>query len=175
MAGLVLSYHVPCGSQYYRLDLCYQPQYKNWAPQDVSSPAVGPSMSLTQEIVAKCNNMTEVRVWVNSSGTDSSATTTLTVRAPGEEKDVITKTFSNASISPGGWLSVRFPVEAASLAQLYQLKLTGSSDGGIRLGYSEKAEYLDGKLFENGAPVSQDILFQYGCVAGLRSLIFAPR
>jgi uncharacterized membrane protein len=171
VAGLILSYHVPCGSQYYRLDLCYQPQYKNWAPEDTSSPAIGPTMILTQEIVAKCSDMTDVRVWVNSNGSDRAGTTTLSLRAPTEEKDVVTKTISNASISPGGWITAAFPVEAASLSQLYLLKLTGSSPNGIHVGYSEKAEYLGGKLFENDQPVSQDILFQYGCVAGLRKLM----
>jgi hypothetical protein len=128
-------------------------------------------MILTQEIVAKCSNMTEVRVWVNSNGADPAGTTTLSLRAPTEEKDVVTRTFSNASISPDGWLTADFPTEPSSLNQLYLLKLRGSSPDGVRVGYSEKAEYLDGKLFENDTPASQDILFQYGCVAGLRELM----
>ena len=83
----------------------------------------------------------------------------------------MTQTFSNASISPDGWITARFPVEPRSLNQLYLLKLTGSSPNGIRVGYSEKAEYLDGKLFQNSQPMAQDILFQYGCVSGVRAAI----
>ena len=60
-AGLVLSYHVPCGSQYYELSLCYQPQYKNWAPESVSSPPISSNLTLTQEIVPLCDRMTELR------------------------------------------------------------------------------------------------------------------
>ena len=172
VSGLLLSYHVPCGSEYYRLDLCYQPQYKNWAPQETSSPAIGPGTTLTQEIVARCDNMTELRVWVNSRGTDPSATTTLALRAPTEEKDVVAQTFPNASIASGGWLTVRFPAEPSSSNQLYLMKLTGSSPDGVQVGYSGEGEYLDGKLFENDTPVGGDVLFQYGCVAGLRQLVF---
>jgi hypothetical protein len=171
VSGLLLSYHVPCGSQYYRLDLCYQPQYKNWAPQDTSSPAIGPSMILTQEIVARCDNMTDIRVWINSSGTNPIGTTTLSLRAPTEEKDVVTQTYSNSSISSGGWLTARFPVEPGSLNRLYQLKLAGSSPDGVRVGYSGEGEYLDGKLFENEQPMTRDILFQYGCISGLRAAL----
>ena len=48
--------------------LCYQPQYKNWAPESVSSPPISSSFTLTQEIVPACDRMTELRVWVNSEG-----------------------------------------------------------------------------------------------------------
>jgi len=115
--------------------------------------------------------MTEARVWVNSRGADPNGTTTLSLRAPTEGKDVVTQTFVNASILPGGWLTARFPTEARSLNQLYQLKLTGSSPDGIQVGYSAEGEYLDGKLFENDRPMAEDILFQYGCIAGLRAAI----
>jgi uncharacterized membrane protein len=175
VGGLILSYHVRCGSQYYRLDLCYQPQYKNWAPQSVSSPPVSPSMTLTQEIVPACNGMTELNLWINSHGKDPSATTTLTFRAPTEEKDIVQQTFANGDITEGGWLSVGFSPEWHSNHQLYLLRLVGSSADGIRVGYSEKPEYLDGKLFENDTAMGQDILFQYGCIAGLRSLQMANK
>jgi hypothetical protein len=170
MGGLLLSYHVSCGSQYYRLDLCYQPEYKNWAPETASSPIISPTLTLTQEIVPACDGMTELRVWVNRSGTDPTGTTTLTLRAPNQQKDLVEQTFTNAEISRDGWLTVRFSPEWQSDNQLYLLKLAGSSPNGNRIGYSGKAEYLDGKLFENETPVAEDVLFQYGCIAGLRSL-----
>ena len=74
-AGLILSYHVPCGSEYYRWSLCNQPQYKNWAPESVSSPPISSTMTLTQEIVPACDGMTELRVWVNSNGGENGGTT----------------------------------------------------------------------------------------------------
>lgn len=169
--GLILSYHVPCGSQVYQWGLCYQPEYKNWAPDTVSSPPVSSSLTLTQEIVPACDQMTELRVWVNSRDSDPEATTTLLLRAPTQEKDILHQTLRNADLAEGTWLALRFPAEMHSSGQLYILTLTGSSpDDGLRLGYSQKPEYLDGRLLENDTPMGQDILFQYGCVAGLQEL-----
>jgi uncharacterized membrane protein len=169
-AGLVLSYHVSCGSEYYRWSLCYQPAYKNWAPGSLSSAPISPAFSLTQEIVPACDGMTELSVWVNSNGTDSAGTTTLAVRAPTEQKDVVQQTLTNAAVPRDGWLTVRFAPEWQSNNQLYLVTLKGSAAGGIQVGYSDKSEYLKGKLLENQTPVAQDILFQYGCVAGLQRL-----
>jgi len=170
MAGLVLSYHVPCGSQYYTTSLCYQPQYKNWAPGSVSSPAITSSLMLTQEIVPACDSMTEFRFWVNSNGTDRELSTSILLRAPTQEKDLFRSVYRNADIAPNGWLTVRFPSEPSSAGELYILTLTGSGPDGIRVGYSARPEYFSGKLLENDVALGQDILFQYGCVAGLRQL-----
>jgi uncharacterized membrane protein len=167
-AGLLLSYHVPCGSQYYRWSLCNQPQYKNWAPESVSSPPLTSTMTLTQEIVPACDGMTELRVWVNSNGGDNEGTTTLLLRAPSREAVLEEVTHQNPAIAERGWLTVTFPPEWDSGGQLYLLKLSGSTTDGIRVGYSEKPEYLRGRLLENDIPLGQDVLFQYGCVAGLQ-------
>ena len=170
-AGLVLSYQVTCGSQYYRLGLCYQPQYKNWAPEAASSPPVSSTMTLAQEIVPACNGMKEMRVWVNSTGADPSGTTTLTLRAPTQQKDLVAQTFRDADIPKGNWLTVSFSPEEQSQGQLYMLTLQGSSAGGIQVAYSLKSEYHTGKLYENNTSISQDMIFQYGCVAGLQKLL----
>ena len=170
VAGLILSYQVTCGSQFYQPGLCYQPQYKNWAPEASSSPSITPAMTLTQEIVPACNGMEEMRVWVNSTGTDPSGTTTLNLRAPTEEKDVVNHTFTNSQITKDGWLTVSFNPEWQSDNQLYILTLKGSSASGIQLATSIKSEYHTGKLFENNTAIEQDMIFQYGCLAGLQKL-----
>jgi uncharacterized membrane protein len=175
VGGLVLSYRVTCGSEYYRSGLCYQPQYKNWAPQTDSSRPVSPNLALTQEIVPACNGMTELSVWVNSQGTDPNGMTELTLRAPTQQKDVVQQMIKNAGVSPSAWLTVHFKPEWKSRDQLYVLALRGSSPGGIQVGYSEKPEYLKGRLYENEAALGQDMLFQYGCIAGLQELWPTPR
>ena len=172
VAGLILSYHVPCGSEYYGWSLCYQPQYKNWAPESVSSPPISSSLTLRQEIVPACSGMTELSVWVNSKGSDPKGTTKLTLRAPTQEKNVALGMFKNADLVERGWLTATFPPEWNSEDQLYLLQLTGSVSDGIRLGYSEKPEYLRGKLLENDTSLGQDLLFQYGCIAGLQKWFY---
>jgi len=171
VAGLILSYQVTCGSQFYQPGLCYQPQYKNWAPEASSSPSITPAMTLTQEIVPACNGMEEMRVWVNSTGTDPSGTTTLNLRAPTEEKDVVNHTFTNSQITKDGWLTVSFNPEWQSDNQLYILTLKSSSANGIQVATSIKSEYHTGKLFENNTAIEQDMIFQYGCLAGLQKLV----
>ena len=170
VGGLILSYQVTCGSQFYRLGLCYQPQYKNWAPEASSSPSISPAMTLKQEIVPACNGMTEMRVWVNSTGTDPSGTTTLILRAPTEQKDVVDTTFTNSDMTKDGWLTANFNPEWQSANQLYILSLQGSSTNGIQVAYSLKSEYHTGKLFENAVSMGQDMIFQYGCLTGLQKL-----
>ena len=125
-------------------------------------------MTLTQEIVPACDDMTELLVWVNSPGSDPAATTQITLRASQQERDVVRKTFKNVEIPEDGWLKLAFSPEPSSAQNLYLLTLRGSSAGGMQVGYSERPEYMQGKLFENDAAVGQDILFQYGCVTGLR-------
>ena len=169
--GLLLSYHVPCGSEYYQAGLCYQPEYKNWAPGAASSPPVTPAMTLTQEIVPACNGMQQVLVWVNSPGSDASGTTVFTLRDPRQSTDLMQQTFQNADLPEGGWVRLNFPPQDSSQDNLYLLTIGGSSPGGMQAGYSLKPEYLKGKLSENGKPVSQDILFQYGCLAGLQKAL----
>ena len=124
--GLVLSYHVPCGSEYYRWSLCYQPEYKNWAPESVSSPPVTGSLTITQEIVPACNGMTELSIWVNSNGEDQTGKTSVVLRAPTQEKNLIEAEFENNALTERGWLSVKFPPEWNSADQLYLLRLSGS-------------------------------------------------
>ncbi len=170
-AGMMLSYHVPCGSEYYQLGLCYQPVYKNWAPDAASSPAVGPTMTLKQEIVPACNRMQELDVWVNSPGTDPTGTTQFVLHSAQGGVDIVNKTVKNADIPEYGWVRLSFPPEAASQNNLYLLTVSSSSSNGIHLGYSLKADYTDGKSYQNASPLSQDVLFQYGCRAGLEELL----
>jgi uncharacterized membrane protein len=168
--GMILSYHVPCGSEYYQLGLCYQPVYKNWAPEAASSPPVGPFMTLTQEIVPACGEMQEVDVWVNSPGSDAAGTTEFMLRSTRANAVVIQKALRNGDIPETGWVRLKFKPESGSQGSLYLLSVSSLSSDGIRLGYSLKADYTDGKLYENGKAVSQDVLFQYGCRAGLQQL-----
>ncbi len=165
--GMILSYDVPCGSAYYQPGLCFQPVYKNWAPEAASSPPVGPSMVLTQEILPKCNEMQEVDVWVNSPGPDPVGTAQFTLRSSQGGALVAQRTLKNGDVPENGWVRLVFQPQAASQNNLYLLTVSGSSPHGLRVGYSLKADYTDGKLYENGSPVSQDVLFQYGCRAGL--------
>ena len=80
------------------------------------------------------------------------------------------RTFTNSTIAKVGWLTVNFKPEWQSNGQLYILMLRGSSADGIQVAFSLKPEYFAGKLFENDNAIRQDMIFQYGCLAGLQKL-----
>jgi predicted membrane protein DUF2142 len=174
IGGLILSYHVPCGSEYYRFSLCYQPVYKNWAPESASSPAVSPAMTLTQEFVPACNGMKELRVWVNSRG-NPNGTTELTLVSSDPDRHVAQQTFLNADIRGDDWLRMQLSPDWQSMGKVYRLVIQGSSPDGMTVGYSLKPEYALGKLYENNVRTGKDVLFQYGCIAGLQKLSQTPK
>jgi uncharacterized membrane protein len=172
--GLILSYHVACGSAYYKLDLCYQPVYKNWAPDDRYSPAVSQQMTLTQEIVPECNEMTQLRVWVNGSEADPSTSVRFSLHDPHLDRTLVDDSVLASQLPAGGWYAWNFPAESASSGRLYILTIQSENpDGerGVHISYSLRPEYPPGKLFENQEPVSHDIIFQYGCLAGLQKIV----
>jgi uncharacterized membrane protein len=170
MIGLMLSYHVTCGSEYYRLDLCYQPLYKNWAPESYSSPSLSNGFTLAQEIVPVCNGMTQLQFWVNSTGTVPSGTTEVTLRDTLLNSNLAQQSFSNTQIPRDGMLTINFSPDWHSINKLFLLQIVGISADGIQLGYSQKPDYPKGRLYENNVPVEHDILFEYGCIAGLQKL-----
>jgi uncharacterized membrane protein len=171
LGGLILSYHVPCGPQFYRFDLCYQPNYKNFAPEVSYSPPVSDQFILTQEIVPACDGLTALRLWVSTAQLDRSGTTQFTLRDQNRSLDVVRSAIPNADFPAAGWYTLTFDPDWDSAGKLYTLTIGGPGDpGGLRVSYSLRPEYLDGKLYENGQNVSEDVIFQYGCIAGLNKL-----
>ena len=167
IAGMYLSYHVPCGSQYYQPGLCYQPNYKNWAPDELYSPPIGDQLTLSQEIVPECNGMSELRIWVNAAGADRIQTTQFVLKDIQSNREVVHVSVPNADLPAGAWYSLTFPADWASSGKFYLLTIRGdTSSDGPKIAYSLKQEYPAGKLFENGQPISKDLIFQTGCVAG---------
>ncbi len=164
-AGMYLSYHVVCGSQYYRAGLCYQPNYKNWAPDERYSEPVSSQLTFKQEIVLECNGATEVRMWVNGEDVDPEGTTEIIVQDVGSGREIFRTDVENSQFPDGSWYGVQFEPDWESLGKFYLLTIASESSG-PRLAYSLRPEYPAGKLFENDQPVPHDLIFQTGCVAG---------
>ena len=166
--GMYFSYHVPCGSQYYRTDLCYQPNYKNWAPDDLYSPPITDQLTLKQEIVPECNGVTELRVWVNAVNADMSASTQFTLTDINDKKDLIQVSVPNSELPTGAWYPLNFQPDWESNGKFYLLTIrTDQPDiTGPQIAYSLRQEYPAGKLFENDDAIQKDLIFQTGCIAG---------
>ena len=167
--GMYLSYHVVCGSQFYQSGLCYQPNYKNWAPDEQYSNPVSTQLTLKQEIVLECNGASEVRVWVNASEADPSGTTKFILQDVAQGREIIQETVSNSEFPHGDWYAIPFDPDWESLGKFYLLSIASDTTG-LQIAYSLRAEYPAGKLFENDQPMPQDMIFQAGCVAGWDAL-----
>ena len=172
MVGMYLSYHVLCGSQFYRTDLCYQPNYKNWAPNELYSPPITSTLTLTQEIVPECDGVSELRVWVNAADADPNTITEFIIKNIDQDNVLSTVNVLNSELPHGGWYSLNFPPDWESNGKFYLLTIHGNSQNnpGPRIAYSLRNEYPAGKLLQNDQPMEKDILFQTGCVAGLNKI-----
>ena len=168
IVGMYLSYYVICGSQYYVGGLCYQPNYKNWAPNDLYSAPISADLSLKQKFSAECDGMTEFRVWLDSSAATPNGITEFSLVNLDTDLAVVNLSVSNADLPQKTWYTLTFPPDFNSAGKSYAFHISdGSGKGdGPQIAYSLKPEYLRGKLFENETAVDNDIIFQVGCIAG---------
>lgn len=168
VAGMYLSYHVPCGSQYYQPGLCFQPYLKNSAPDDLYSPPISNQLTLTQEIVPECNGMTELRVWVNANGASPDGSTDFILKDINLDQELINLSIINSELPNGDWFPLSFAPDWASDGKFYLLTIRkdGQGDLGPRIAYTQRSEYTAGKMYENDQPILKDLIFQTGCIAG---------
>jgi len=172
ITGLWLSYHVPCGSQYYQQGLCYQPNYKNFSPESNYSEPLSNNLKLTQEIVPECDGMTTVRIWVNTAESSLQNQTEFSFTDQ-DGSSLIREILKNEELPSSGWYSLSFQPEWESSQKIYILTLKAMNNlqkNGIKIAYSIRPEYPQGLLYENEEVSEQDIIFQYGCIAGRQKL-----
>lgn len=170
VGGMHLSYHVKCGSQFYSPGLCYQPNYKNWAPDDQYSEPLSSILSFRQEAVAECSGMTEFRLWMDATTADLTGRTVITLKDIHGDREISRVSESNDKLPRRNWFVLTFPAEWNSSGRLYMLELRSESGQGPRLSLSLRPEYLEGRLYENGNPIGRDLIFQIGCVAGWQAM-----
>ena len=172
-SGMYLAFYVRCGTAYYQPGLCYQPVYKNWSPNANYFQPVTSQITFTQWIIPKCNGMSSLRVWVDSSGSDPNGKTEFILND--EENDVVAMQAAdpNTDLPRQGWLTLTFPEDWKSGGKWYTLTVQNAQSNpgqGIRLASSIKPEYVDGPLLQNGSEIENDMIFQYGCIAGWHKL-----
>jgi len=173
LAGTVLSYYVQCGGSYYRPGLCYQPVYKNFVPRARYSPPISAGTLLVQEIRPACNGMTELRVWVNPSAQQDVGTTEFIFQDSADRRNLASASVLNSRMPAESWYTLSFKPDWVSAGKLYSLKILGLGappGQGLTVAYSLKPEYSPGNLYVNGEPLQDDIIFQYGCIAGLQKI-----
>ena len=172
-AGIYLAFYVRCGTAYFHSGLCYQPVYKNWAPDTKYFQPISSTNNLIQWIIPKCNGMSSVRVWIDSAGSDPNGNTQFIIND--EEKDIVQVDLvkSNSDLPSNDWLTLTFPEDWKSGGKWYTLSIQNPQPEpgqGIRVASSIRAEYIDAPLFENELKVENDMIFQYGCISGWKAL-----
>ncbi|OGO61976.1 MAG: hypothetical protein A2032_05990 [Chloroflexi bacterium RBG_19FT_COMBO_49_13] len=173
-AGMYLSFYTRCGSSFFQKGLCYQPVYKNWAPDTNFFQPITSTHTLTQWIIPKCNYLTSVLVWVDSAGADTNGETEFILTDMENDSVVLDVIQSNPDLPRKGWFELASPADVKSGGKWYTLTIQNPEDdltSGIHVASSLRAEYIDAPLFQNGVEQENDVIFQYGCIAGWQKLL----
>jgi hypothetical protein len=173
LLGIFLSFHVPCGSTFYQTGLCYRPLFKDFPSEVRASEPISNGKSLTQEIRVACDGLSEVRVLVRRSQAAAQGTTHFLLEDLSSTQVLLDTSIANDQIRAEDWLPIRFEPDWDSAGKQYRLEISsrnGSPDQGLQLFYTPQSEFNLGNSYENGQALEQDLLLQYGCVAGLRKL-----
>jgi uncharacterized membrane protein len=172
LLGLVLSFHVPCGSTFYQTGLCYRPLFKDLPSEVRVSQPVSDGTSLTQEIRVACNGLSEIRVLVAPS-TNGQGKTRFLLEDSSNTQISLDISIANNQIHTEDWHSLRFEPDWSSAGKQYTLKISGSNlspDQGLRFLYTPQPEFNLGNFYENGRLLGEDLVLQYGCETGLQKL-----
>lgn len=173
IAGIILSFYVPCGTTYYQTGLCYQPLYRDFTSETQLSPPISSEISLTQEIQVTCNGLTELRVLLIPSVPEDKGITHLILQNHLSTQTLMDSSVTNDQIPAETWYPLNFNPDWDSAGKQYLLKILSTNTpvgGGLKFLYSSHPEFDLGNLYENGEPVQEDIVLQYGCAIGLRKL-----
>ena len=165
-----LSYHVTCGTSYYNYGYCYQPVYKNWAPELKSSDEITTEITLKQSFNPTCKNMEVVQLWMHRPDNFSKTTTIIAIIETQSDEVILKKTVDNNSLPESDWLTVEFPTIRDSDNREFELLIysyDAESGNGATTGVSIRDEYGDGQLYINDVAVEYDILIRYGCSVGI--------
>lgn len=171
--GLWLSYHLTCGPQFYQWGLCYEPIYKNWRPDASFSPPLSSETTLSQSFIAECSGMTQIRVWVDGQGASGDAMTDFIFWDPDRAFAVGKASVLNRELPSGGWVTIDFRPLWNSKGKTYDLMIqSGVPQGnpGPRIATSAATVNTVSTLSLSGKVESQNLVYQYGCLAGLERM-----
>jgi hypothetical protein len=172
LVGIILSFHVPCGSTFYQPGLCYQPLYRDFSETSLSPP-ISNDISLTQDVHVKCEGLTEVRVLLGPSTSGDQGTTRFILQDSTSNETLLETAVTNGTIREEDWYPLRFNPDWHSAGKQYVLKILGRNappGQGLQILYTTQPEFNLGNLYENGKSKEEDVVLQYGCVSGLRKI-----
>ena len=173
IVGIILAFYIPCGTTFYQTGLCYQPLYKDFSNETRLSPPISNEISVTQGIDVACNGFSELRVLLNPSKPNDPGTTRFILQNQVSDQTLLDISIRNSQVSADDWFPMKFDPDWQSAGNEYILKILGtnvSTDHGMKLLYTPQSEFDLGNLYENGQPLKEDLILQYGCATGLRKI-----
>lgn len=173
LLALYFSFHVPCGSTFYRTELCYHPLFKDFPSEVRASEPISDGLFPTQEIEVTCNGLAEVRLLLTPSTTGDVGITRFILKDPSSDQPLLDRSIANGPIRAETWYPLRFEPDWHSAGKRYTLEILGTSPvsrHGLQLFYTPQPEFDLGNFYENGELLEEDIVLQYGCVTGLRRI-----
>ena len=171
--GIILAFYVPCGTTYYQTGLCHQPLYKDFSPENRLSEPISNEVLITQEVQVACNGLAELRVLLTPSIAENNTTTRFVLEDLSSQQNLLDTSVANDLIRSETWHQLNFDPDWRSVGKQYVLKIfsTNTPAGqGLRLLYSTQPQSEMGSLYENGQPLQEHIVLQYGCITGLRKI-----
>jgi uncharacterized membrane protein len=171
--GILFSFYIPCGTTFFQTGLCYQPPYKDFTSETHLSQPISNENSLTQEIHPTCNGLTELRVLLFPSMQGDKGATRFILQDALSDQTLADGSLPNDQIPEETWYRLSFHPDWHSAGKQYVLEILGAdtpAGQGLKLLYTSQPEFDLGTLYENGAPVQEDVVLQYGCITGLRKI-----
>ena len=171
LVAIFFSFHVPCGSTFYRADLCYQPFFRDFPRESRVSPPIAEDVSLMQNIQVACNGLGGVRIFMRSSG--HPGITRFILQDSSSDEILLDTSVTNSQLPAEDWYPLRFQPDWQSAGKEYTFQIIGvesPASQGPQVLYTTQSEFDLGNLRENGQELQEDILLQYGCTTGLRKI-----
>ncbi len=165
-AAVVLRYNVTCGLSYLTGQECFQPAYRNWAPNTTYSDPVVPGVEINQSILVECNNFEQLKLWVDRLGQNADGSTIIKIRDVYSGLVITDQKIKNELFPQMDWLTITFPRVTNSSGKVFEIFVTSDDatvENAAKFSLSYRQEYLDGDLSIKGLPVDTDLIFQYGC------------
>lgn len=171
--GLFLSFHVPCGSTYYQTGLCYRPLSRDFTSETHASQPVSSETELSREIQVKCDGLAGIRIIIFPSVPADKGITHFVLQNSTNNQTLLDTLIPNEQVTAEDWYPLEFAPDWHSAGKQYTLTISnaGTAAGqGVKFLYTPQSDFDLGNFYENGTPLEEDLVLQYGCAAGLRKI-----
>ncbi len=171
--GIFLSFHVPCGSTFYQTGLCYRPLTKDFSSETHASQPVSNETSLDREMQVRCDGLVELRILIFPSVPGDQGITRFVLQDATNSQTLLDTSIANAEIPREDWYPLSFEPDWHSAGKQYVLTISSTNTTvgqGLRFLYTPQSDFDLGDFYENGTPLEEDLVLQYGCATGLRKI-----